>query len=224
MASSNVTGTIQSVTFPVISKIQDNDEKLKEVYRRMLRTTAFIIFPVMMMLSALARPLVITMVTAKWEPCVIFLQIICFSMMWYPIHALNLNLLMVKGRTDLFFRLEVIKKIVGICILSFTLPQGLVIVCCGGIFSSIICLIINTYYTGKLINCGFMRQIRDFSHILILSFVMYGVVFYITDLTSYNSLKIIIGLVVGFIIYIGGAYIFRFPEMEEVKYLLHRKS
>lgn len=155
MPSQNITGVIQKVTFPVLSKMQDNDEQLARNYRKMLRTTAFVIFPLMMMLSALARPLIITMITAKWESCIILLQIICFSMMWYPIHAINLNLLQVRGRSDLFLRLEIIKKIVGVSILIFTLPQGLITFCYGSIVSSLISLIINTYYTGKLINVGF---------------------------------------------------------------------
>ena len=109
MPSQNITGAINNVSFPVLSKMQDDTEKLAYNYRRMLRLSAFVIFPIMLMLSALARPLVITMITEKWEHSIIFLQIMCFSMMWYPIHAINLNLLMVKGRSDLFFRLEIIK-------------------------------------------------------------------------------------------------------------------
>ena len=104
MPSQQVNGVIQGVTFPILSKMQDDNEALARNYRRMLCTTAFIVFPLMMMLSALARPLVLTLITAKWEACIILLQIICFSMMWYPIHAINLNLLMVKGRSDLFLR------------------------------------------------------------------------------------------------------------------------
>lgn len=110
MPSQNVTGVIQNVTFPVLSKMLNDDEGLARNYRRMIRTTAFIVFPMMFMLSALARPLILTMITAKWESCIILLQLMCFSLMWYPIHAMNLNLLQVKGRTDLFLRLEIIKK------------------------------------------------------------------------------------------------------------------
>lgn len=161
MPSQNITGAINNVSFPVLSKMQDDTEKLAYNYRRMLRLSAFVIFPIMLMLSALARPLVITMITEKWEHSIIFLQIMCFSMMWYPIHAINLNLLMVKGRSDLFFRLEIIKKITGISILLITLPMGLVPFCYGGIFSSMVALIINTYYTGKLIHIGYIKQMKD---------------------------------------------------------------
>lgn len=224
MPSQNVTGVIQGVTFPVLSKMQDNDEQLARNYRKMLRTTAFIVFPMMMMLSALARPLVITMITAKWESCIILLQIICFSMMWYPIHAINLNLLQVKGRSDLFLRLEIIKKVIGVSILAFTLPRGLIVFCCGTIVSSMISLIINTYYTGKLIKVGYFVQMGDLLPIFALGIVMFGAVHLVNYFISDMLLQIVCGMLVGGVIYLGGAYIFRFNELDEVKYMLNRKK
>jgi len=224
MPSQNVTGVIQKVTFPVLSKMQYNNEQLARNYRKMLRTTAFVVFPLMMMLSALARPLIITMITAKWESCVILLQIICFSMMWYPIHAINLNLLQVRGRSDLFLRLEIIKKIVGVSILIFTLPRGLVIFCYGAIASSLISLVINTYYTGKLINVGYFKQMGDLLPILILSTTMFVAIHATNHLICNMLLQIICGGIVGLVIYLGGAYIFHFSELEEVKYMLNRKK
>lgn len=224
MPSQQVTGVIQNVTFPVLSKLQDDNEALARNYRRMLRTTAFIIFPLMLTLSALAHPLVIILITEKWESCVVLLQIICFSMMWYPIHSINLNLLMVKGRSDLFLRLEVIKKIIGISILIFTLPQGLIVFCYGSIISSLFCLIVNTYYTGKLINVGFIRQIADLTPTLLLSLLSF-VAIILTNHFIYNIyMQVIIGGLTGCIIYILGAIIFKFKELDDVKFMLKRKS
>lgn len=224
MPSQNVTGTLQSVTFPVLSKIQDDDERLARSYRKMLRVSAFIVFPLMMMLAVLARPLVLTLITAKWEACIILLQIICFSMMWYPIHAINLNLLEVKGRSDLFFRLEIIKRSVGLFILICTLPWGLVAFCWGGVAGSLIALIINTYYTGKLIHVGYVRQMKDLAHILLLSFMMYGVVWGVLQFIPNLWLQIVMGGTIGAVFYLGGAILFKFSELEEVKYLLSRKK
>lgn len=224
MPSQNVTGVIQGVTFPVLSKMQDDDEQLARNYRKMLKTTAFIVFPMMMMLSALARPLVITMITVKWESCIILLQIICFSMMWYPIHAINLNLLQVKGRSDLFLRLEIIKKVIGVSILAFTLPRGLIVFCCGTIVSSMISLIINTYYTGKLIKVGYLVQMGDLLPIFALGMVMFGAVHLANCFISDMLLQIVCGMLVGGVVYLGGAYIFRFSELDEVKYMLNRKK
>lgn len=224
MPSQNVTGVIQGVTFPVLSKMQNDDEALAHNYRRMLKTTAFIIFPIMMMLSALAHPLVIILVTAKWESCVILLQIICFSFMWYPVHAINLNLLQVKGRSDLFLRLEIIKKIVGVSILAITLPHGLIVFCCGSVVSSLIALVINTYYTGNLINVGYFKQMRDLLPIVLLGLVMFAMIHLSNYLISNMLLQIICGGILGAIVYIGGAILFKFSELDDVKYMLKRKS
>lgn len=223
MPSQNVTGVIQGVTFPVLSKMQNDNEALAHNYRRMLKATAFIIFPIMMMLSALARPLVITLVTAKWESCVILLQIICFQFMWYPVHAINLNLLQVKGRSDLFLRLEIIKKILGVSILAITLPHGLIIFCCGNVVSSLISLVINTYYTGKLINVGYFKQMRDLLPIVLLGLVMFAIIHLSNYLISNMLLQIICGGILGAIVYIGGAVLFKFSELDDVKYMLKRK-
>lgn len=224
MPSQNLTGVIQSVTFPVLSKMQHNDEQLARNYRKILKATAFIVFPLMLMLSALARPLVLVMITSKWEPCIILLQLLCFSMMWYPIHAINLNLLQVKGRSDLFLRLEIIKKVVGVFIMAFTLPHGLVVFCCGTIVSSMFSLIINTYYTGKLISLGYFRQMRDLLPVFLLGMVMFVSVYITNSFIPSMVLQIVCGGMIGLIVYIGGAYLFRFSELDDVKYMLNRKK
>ena len=111
LPSSTVTDVVYSVAFPVLSEIQDDKERLASSYRKMLRVSAFLVFPMMIVLAVLARPAVIVLISSKWEPCVIYLQILCFASMWSPVHSLNLALLQVKGRSDLFLRLEILKKI-----------------------------------------------------------------------------------------------------------------
>lgn len=224
MPSQQVTGVIQIVTFPALSKIQNDDKSLAHNYRKMIRVTAFIVFPLMMLLSALARPLVLTLITSKWESCIILLQIICFAMMWYPLQALNLNLLSVKGRSDLLLRVEIVKKIIGISILAITLPQGLIIFCYGSIISAIISLVINTYYTGKLIQIGFMRQMKDVFPSMMLSFLVFGIVHLINYFTANAYLQILCGGIAGVIVYIGGAILCKLPELNDVMYMFKRKE
>lgn len=219
LPSKNATGVLQSVTFPVLSKIQGDTEDLAKKYRKILRVSAFIIFPVMLLLSALARPLIIVMITAKWESCIILLQIMCFSMMWYPIHAINLNLLQVKGRSDLFFRLEVVKKSYAIIILAITLPLGLVALCIGNVISSLIALFVNTWYTGKLINVGYRKQIGDLLPIFGMSLLMYFCVSAFCYIISNMYIQIIGGGILGATIYLTLAIIFNRDEINEVKYL-----
>jgi teichuronic acid exporter len=222
MPSQNVHGVISSVTYPVLSKIQDDVDRLAYNYRRMIRVTAFIVFPLMLMLSALSRPLILIMITAKWEPCIILLQILCFSMMWWPIHAINLNLLLVLGRSDYFFKLEIIKKIYGLIILIFTLPMGLIAFCSGRILSSLISLWVNTYYTKKIINLGFWEQLNDLKHVLFLSLVMFFIVLGCTYIISNLWLQLIVGGVIGLTMYLGGAYLLKMEEIKDIKYLLKK--
>ena len=139
MPATGPTYVLQQVTFPVLSQIQNDDERLAHNYRRILRIAAFIIFPISMGLVALARPLVLSLVTDKWAECVPYLQVLCFSLMWFPVHAINLNLLKVKGRSDLFLRLEIIKKIIATIVIVFSVPFGVMGMCVGAIFSSVFC-------------------------------------------------------------------------------------
>ena len=220
LLSSQATGVLQTVTFPVLSKIQDDEIRLRDNYRRILKLSAFVVFPLMLMLSAIARPLVLFMITDKWEGCVLFLQLLCFSMMWYPIHAINLNLLQVKGRTDYFLRLEIIKKAWGVIILLITLPISIVAVILGGWISSILSLIANTYYTGKLIKLGFLEQMRDYLPAFVLSLLMFGVIHLVNSYINGHFLQIVTGIILGAIFYIGVACIFKFSELSDLKYLI----
>lgn len=225
MPSAQVTGVLTSVSFPALSKIQDDDERLAYNYRKMIRVSSFLVFPVMLMLSALAHPLVITMVTAKWEPCVILLQIMCFTYMFQPAQILNVNLLQVKGRPDLALRIEIIKKIVGAFVFIYAaIKLSLVELCIIDFCYTMFALFINTYYTGKLIKVGYFRQIKDLMPSLILSLVMFGAILFTNTLAENMIAQILIGGITGTIIYLGGSYLMKFPELEEAKYLLSRKK
>ena len=221
--SSNLTGIMQRVTYPVLCNIQEDDERLKNVYRRFLKLSAFIIFPLMLGLSAVSEPFVEIFIGRQWSYCSSLLQILCFSMMWFPIHAINLNLLQVKGRSDLFLRLEVIKKTIGIAILCVTIPMGLTVMCFGQIISSIVALIINTYYTGKLIDIGFFKQMKDLLPITLLSLAMFAVVLAVVNLIDDIHLQLVCGIIVGTATYISASILFRFNEINELKALITRK-
>ena len=221
--SSNLTGIMQRVTYPVLCNIQEDDERLKNVYRRFLKLSAFIIFPLMLGLSAVSEPFVEIFIGRQWSYCSSLLQILCFSMMWFPIHAINLNLLQVKGRSDLFLRLEVIKKTIGIAILCVTIPMGLTVMCFGQIISSIVALIINTYYTGKLIDIGFFKQMKDLLPITLLSLAMFAVVLAVVNLIDDIHLQLVCGIIVGTATYISASILFKFNEINELKALITRK-
>lgn len=223
-ASSNISGIFQRVTYPVLCTIQDDDIRLCDVYRRLLKTSAFIIFPLMMGLAAVAKPMVISFLTEKWIYSAVLIQTLCFSQMWYPVHSINLNLLQVKGRSDLFLKLEIIKKLITVIILFITLPLGLIPMCLGMIVTSIISLIINTHYTGKLINLGFFKQMIDLLPSLLLSIITgITVYFTVTYIPMESWVALCVGVVEGCLLYTGLAKIFKFSEFSELLSIIKRK-
>lgn len=221
--SMGLTGVLQQVSFPVLSQIQDDDERLRDSYRRMLRFTVFLVFPTMIGMAALAYPLVVALVTDKWAQCVPYLQIICFSSMWYPVHAINLNLLQVKGRSDLFLRLEIIKKVVITVAIFVCVPFGIMGICYGAVCTSLINLAINTYYTGKLIHVGFFRQMLDMTPTLLNSLVMGAAIYLITLPLDGNVLKLAVGIPAGMVLYLAVAWLFRLPELKEAIDIIRRR-
>lgn len=221
--SSNLTGVLQNVTFPVLSTIQRDEDKLADAYKRFLRISAFVIFPLMLGLSAVADPFIRIVLTDKWENSIYLLQIICFALMWYPIHAINLNILQVKGRSDYFLKLEIIKKVQGVIILCITVPMGIVAMCYGQVVSSLVSLIWNTYYTKKLIGYGYWAQMRDLIPIFLHSLIMWALALFVVSLMPTLWLKLFAGVSIGMIYYFAVAYIMRFPELNELLIILRLK-
>lgn len=224
LPSSNMTNVLQRVTYPVLSTIQDENERLADIYRRLLKMSAYVIFPLMMLLFGISEPLILWILTDKWEGCIILLQLLCFSMMWYPIHAINLNLLQVKGRSDLFLKLEIIKKIIGTLIVVVSAFWGIIGLCVGGIVSSLISLVINTYYTGKMINAGFVKQMLDVFPIFIVSLMGGCLAFIATYIPiEWNIVRLIVGCVVFALFYLIASKIWLKNEYEETLKLLKIK-
>ncbi len=223
LPSTGLTSVLQQVTFPVLSQIQGDDERLRDAYRRMLRFSVFLVFPIMIGMAALAYPLVVALVTDKWAPCVPYLRVICLASMWYPVHAINLNLLQVKGRSDLFLRLEIIKKAIITVVIFVCVPFGIMGICYGSVFTSLACLAINTYFTGKLINVGFFRQMMDMAPTLLNSLVMGAAIYLLTLLLDGNVLKLAVGIPAGLVLYLAVAWLFRLPELKEAINIIRRR-
>lgn len=213
------TSILQSVTYPTLCKLQDDEGALRNGYRRTICISAFVIFPCCLGIGAVAFPLINVLYTHVWMYAATLLSIIVFSWMWYPIHAINLNYLIVTGRSDLFLRLEIIKKIQGVLILCATIPFGLEAMCWGSVLGSLLCLIWNTYYTGKFLKMGILLQLKDILHIVILSAVMFTGTRIAAELLGNGIISLIISILVGILIYVGGAYLFKFPEIKEIKNL-----
>lgn len=222
LPSSNITGVLQRVTFPVLAEIQDDDYRLAFNYRRLLRLSAFVVFPLTVGLSAVAAPLIRVVLTSKWDGCIIYLQIVCFALMWYPIHAINLNLLEVKGRSDLFLRLEIIKKVIGLCIMFVAIPLGVEAMCWSMIVSSLLCLIVNTYYTGRIIKVNYWVQMKDLLPILINSCIMGVVAFFSMKIVSQDILKLILGIFTGGLYFTISSYFISRDEFNDIKSIIKK--
>ncbi len=159
--SSNLTTIVQRVSYPVLSSIQDDRERLKEGYRKVIKSTMLVTFICMLMLAAIAKPMVLVLIGEKWLPCVVFLQLICFSMMLYPLHALNLNMLEVQGRSDLFLKLEIIKKVIAIGPICLGIFYSIYAMVMASVFVGFISYYLNAYYSGPFLHYGIRHQIRD---------------------------------------------------------------
>lgn len=193
MPSTNITGILGSVTYPILSKIQDDEKRLINVYRKYIAMTSMVIFFGMFLLAALAKPLIIVLLTEKWLPSVVFLQVFCFALMFDHLCQLNLNILYVKGRSDLVLRLEVIKKTISISMFVAAIPFGVLAICLSRAVYTQIAVVINTYYTGKLFGLGYLAQVRDFIKYLIFSAIAVVPAFILT----YTMLPSIVVILVG---------------------------
>jgi len=181
LPSQNVTGVIQRVTYPVLSSIQDDVPRLKDSYQKLIRSTMFITFTLMLGMAAVAKPMVLTLIGEKWLPSVIYLQMLCFVGMFYPLHALNLNMLNVQGRSDLFLKLEIIKKTLAIPTIIIGVIWGIKVMIAGMIVNTIVAYYLNSYWSGKMIGYSFKDQVKDILPSFVLALVV-GTAVYLVGL------------------------------------------
>lgn len=205
--SQNIAGILSRVTLPILSQLQDEPERLKVLYEKYLKVACFVVFPLMMGLSALAEPVVVLLLGEKWLPSVVLLQILCFGFMLDPICNINLNLLYVKGRSDLVLRLEIIKKAIAISILAVSSFGGVVWMCVGSACYGVIATILNTRYTGQFIGLNTIKQLKQIAPYYILSLVMAASI-YGTNMVFSGCywVQLVVGCFVGIVVYMGIAF------------------
>lgn len=212
--TNSIDGAIQSVMLPTLSAKNDNIEELKRITRKSISMSAFVLMPSMFGLAAVAEPLVKVLLTDKWLPCVPFLQLSCISFVFYPIHNANLTAINSLGRSDVFLKLEIIKKIITIVNLFVTIPFGVYAMAIGQVIQSIISTFINAYPNKKLIGYSFSEQCIDLIPSFILSVVMAGIVWTINFISIVPWLLLIIQIIVGIIIYVVLAKLFKVEIFE----------
>lgn len=224
LPSSNITGVIQRVSYPVLSEIQGNIPRLKLAYQKLIKSTMFITFISMMILVAIAKPLILVLIGEKWLPSVIYLQLLSFLGMIYPLHAININMLNVQGRSNLVLKLAVYKKTIIVPFIFLGVLYGIEILIIGMIVHSIIAFFINSYYSGRYVNYSSLDQIKD----ILPSFTLALIVGFITFLSGHflnlQNYKI---LVIQLIIGVGMSYLlaafFRMEEFFFIKEIIKGK-
>lgn len=219
----NINNAIDSVLLPAMAGEQDDRGRVKQMTRRAIKTSTYCIAPLMMGLAGCAPAIVHLLLTEKWLPCVPYLRIFCITYMFYPIHTANLNAIKALGRSDLFLRLEIWKKAVGLVVLLSTMWFGVMVMAYSLLFTSIASQIINAWPNRKLLEYGYLEQLKDILPGICLAVVMGIVVALFNFLQLAEWLKIIIQISFGIIIYFLGSLLFRLESFEYLKNSIKEK-
>ena len=215
--SSNLTNVIQRVTYPVLCNIQDDKSRMVGVYRRIIKTTMFITFVCMFLLGAISEPLLYCLIGEKWREAATYLPLICIAGSLYPLHAINLNMLEVQGRSDLFLGLEIIKKIIGLGPLFIGAFVGIMPMLWVNVCTGIICYFLNSYFSGKFLGYSSWMQIRDIAPSFFVAVVMALSMWFLKYLPISNWAILPIQIIVGVIVFFVVCKITKIEEYKELK-------
>lgn len=212
----NINSAIDSVLFPVMSSAQDDVNMIRAMTRRSIRVSSYIMWPVMMGIAACSTPLVSILLTDKWLPCVPFLIIFCISYAFLPLQTANLNAIKALGRSEIYLKLEIIKKIVGFAILAATMWFGPLVMAASNLLFAVINYLINAFPNRKLLNYSYGQQIMDAAPPMLLSAFMFGIVYCVRFLELSNWLTLIIQIPLGVLIYVGGTKLFKLDSFDYI--------
>ena len=215
---SNVNTSIDSVLLPVMAREQDNSRRVMEMTRRAIKTSTYVIMPMMMGLAVCAEPIVRLLLTEKWLPVVLYMRVFCFTYAFFPIHTANLNAIKAMGRSDLFLTLEIIKKIVGVVAIAISMWFGVEWMAYSLLITTVLSQIINSFPNKKLLNYSYIHQVKDMLPQILLSCAMGAAVFAINFIGLSDTITLLIQVPLGVIIYVAGSYIFK---LESFNYLLN---
>lgn len=213
-----INGTVQSVMLPVMSAKQDERDEVKHMMRRSISISAYIIFPMMAGLAACSAPIISLLLTDKWLPCVPYMQIYCFTLAFYPVHSCNLQTINAMGRSDMFLKLEIIKKsygIIALVIAVFCFDSPIAIAMTGVITTFLSCFV-NAYPNKKIVGYSYAEQMKDILPAFALSIVMAVCVYAVQFLGLGNIVTLLIQVPLGIVIFIAGSAIFRFKSFKYV--------
>ena len=219
LISFTVNDVLGTVSFPVLSELQNDTDRLVAVYRKSLFVTAMVIFPVMVLCALLAYPLVLILLTEKWLPCVVLMQWLCLARMFTPLSALNMNILNAVGRSDLFMKLDFSKAPLTILILAITIPISVKAIVIGTFVDSFLCFFINAYLPGRMFGYGAWKQIKDWRYILLSIVLMSLVVWGFMQLVENAWLQLLVGGSLGALVYVACCYFFKVIDEDMLRLL-----
>lgn len=222
--SSNITSIVQRVSYPVLSQIQDDKERMVSGYRRIIKTTMFITATIMIFMGAIAEPFLYCLIGPQWHMAATFLPLICLNMTLYPLHAINLNMLQIQGRTDIFLYLEIVKKVIAIAPLCIGIFVNIYWMLVSSIIVGIISFFLNSYYTGKSLGYSSWMQLKDVAPSYGIAIVVAIAVFFFKYLPLSNWIILLIQLVVGVSVFFAICESLKLPEYLELKEIVQGLS
>lgn len=215
--SANLTSIVDRVTYPVLSEVQDDQERMISAYRRIIKTSMFVTVVCMFSLGAVAEPFIYCLIGPQWHEAATYLPLICISMSMYPLHAINLNMLKVQGRSDIFLILEIVKKVIAIGPICLGIFVNVYWMLMGTIITGIISFFLNSYYTGKRLNYSSWKQLRDIAPSYLIASIMALTVFFLKYLMLNNFVILAIQILVGTALFFAICEVTKMPEYLEVK-------
>lgn len=223
----NTNASLDSVLLPVLSSEQDDRDRVREMTRRAIRVSTYVLMPLMAGLAVCAEPLVRLLLTVKWLPCVPYMQLFCLYYAFWPLHTANLNAIKATGHSGIFLYLEIIKKVLETAVLLITMRYSVMVITLGLLFSGFASVIINAWPNKKLLNYSIPQQLRDTAPALLLSLAMAALILPVTWTGLPDLVKLLIMVPAGALVYVGGSVLFRLDSFQyiwdSVRKLLHRQ-
>ena len=216
LPSSTLTSVILRVTFPVLSSIQDDEERMISMYKKIVRFTIFITFPLIILLAVVSKPLVLLLLTEKWYAAATYLQLLCFVMLWFPLNEININLLKVKGKSDSILILAIVRIVITVLVLIVTIRHGLIVLIIGQIISSFLTFLIIYLYTCKIVNIKATSLLIVIAHFLLILMAIGFVVHLMDRIHMSNFISLITETGLFIILFLGySKYVFN-REFSEI--------
>ena len=212
----NINTSIDSVLLPTMSNEQDDRNRIKSMTRRAIKTSTYVMAPLMMGVAFCAESIVKIVLTDKWLPCVPFLRLFCISYMFWPVHTANLNAIKAMGRSDWFLRIEIIITVVGLFFLLSSIWFGVMAMAYSLLLNSILSQVINSWPNRKLLGYGYLEQVRDFAPGILLAIGMGSCVYFIGFLPLPTIVILLIQIIIGAVIYIGASALLKLEEFEYI--------